>query len=89
MDSVLPLSSDISLSEEVVTQNNGVYSTRSWTTIKEPIGVWSPSNFTVEGILEHLNVTKDLSDYLWHFTRYGVVLLPVFVVMHISICLPI
>ncbi|PON34329.1 Glycoside hydrolase [Parasponia andersonii] len=69
VDSVLPLSSDISLSEEVVTQNNGVYSTRSWTTIKEPIGVWSENNFTVQGILEHLNVTKDYSDYLWYITR--------------------
>lgn len=61
----------------------------SWMWSQEPIGVWSPTSFTVEGILEHLNVTKDLSDYLWHFTRYGVVLLLVLAVMHISICLPI
>lgn len=41
----------------------------SWTTWKEPIEIWSESSFTVKGILEHLNVTKDHSDYLWHFTR--------------------
>lgn len=42
----------------------------SWNSVKEPIGVWSNSNFTFHGILEHLNVTKDRSDYLWYTTRY-------------------
>lgn len=41
----------------------------SWMTLKEPIGVWGDGNFTVQGILEHLNVTKDRSDYLWYITR--------------------
>lgn len=41
----------------------------SWMTLKEPIGVWG-DNFTVQGIWEHLNVTKDRSDYLWYITRY-------------------
>ena len=39
-------------------------------TMEEPTGIWSENNFTVPGILEHLNVTKDHSDYLWHLTRY-------------------
>lgn len=42
---------------------------KTWMTVKEPIGVWSENNFTVQGILEHLNVTKDTSDYLWRMTR--------------------
>lgn len=41
----------------------------SWMTFKEPIGVWGDDNFTLTGILEHLNVTKDRSDYLWYTTR--------------------
>lgn len=41
----------------------------SWMTFKEPIGVWGDDNFTLKGILEHLNVTKDRSDYLWYITR--------------------
>ncbi|KAL2506415.1 Beta-galactosidase 9 [Abeliophyllum distichum] len=41
----------------------------TWNSVKEPIGVWSNSNFTFQGILEHLNVTKDRSDYLWYSTR--------------------
>ncbi|KAK9072448.1 hypothetical protein SSX86_008882 [Deinandra increscens subsp. villosa] len=41
----------------------------SWMTLKEPIGAWGDDSFTVQGILEHLNVTKDQSDYLWYITR--------------------
>ncbi|XP_010274045.1 PREDICTED: beta-galactosidase 9 isoform X2 [Nelumbo nucifera] len=42
---------------------------KAWKTIKEPIGAWGERNFTVQGLLEHLNVTKDTSDYLWYITR--------------------
>ncbi|XP_057766259.1 beta-galactosidase 9 isoform X2 [Salvia miltiorrhiza] len=45
------------------------YISKTWEIFKEPIGVWSASNFTYQGILEHLNVTKDKSDYLWYTTR--------------------
>ncbi|KAH6832659.1 beta galactosidase 9 [Perilla frutescens var. hirtella] len=45
------------------------YISKTWEFVKEPIGVWSASNFTYQGILEHLNVTKDKSDYLWYATR--------------------
>ncbi|XP_031496942.1 beta-galactosidase 9 isoform X2 [Nymphaea colorata] len=41
----------------------------SWQAFHEPIGVWSPENFTMHGVLEHLNITKDSSDYLWYITR--------------------
>ncbi|KAM7271815.1 hypothetical protein ACFE04_031029 [Oxalis oulophora] len=42
---------------------------KSWMTIKETTGIWSQNNFTEQGIWEHLNVTKDWSDYLWLKTR--------------------
>ncbi|KAL7177213.1 hypothetical protein ACSBR2_030533 [Camellia fascicularis] len=45
------------------------YIAKTWLTVKEPIGAWGEDNFTVQGILEHLNVTKDRSDYLWYTTR--------------------
>ncbi|XP_024031423.1 beta-galactosidase 9 isoform X1 [Morus notabilis] len=69
VESSLPFSSDVSLNQQFSTENNGFHVTKSWMTIKEPIGVWSENNFTIEGILEHLNVTKDYSDYLWYITR--------------------
>lgn len=65
-----PLYSGISSQQQFITKNDDLFITKSWMTVKEPIGVWSENNFTVQGILEHLNVTKDQSDYLWHITRY-------------------
>ncbi|KAG0489399.1 hypothetical protein HPP92_008210 [Vanilla planifolia] len=41
-------------------------------TFIEPIGIWNENSFTSEQILEHLNVTKDASDYLWYITRVNV-----------------
>ncbi|KAL5542687.1 hypothetical protein UlMin_010397 [Ulmus minor] len=68
----LPLSSNLSLNHQFMIENDVSYVTKSWLTIKEPIGVWGDDNFTVQGILEHLNVTKDYSDYLWYKTRIHV-----------------
>lgn len=45
------------------------YLSSNWWTSKEPIGTWGDDNFSAQGILEHLNVTKDNSDYLWYTTR--------------------
>ncbi|KAG9447906.1 hypothetical protein H6P81_014034 [Aristolochia fimbriata] len=45
---------------------------KDWMTLQEPVGEWGRSNFTASGLLEHLNVTKDTSDYLWCITRFFV-----------------
>uniref|UniRef100_A0A0E0MLX9 Beta-galactosidase n=1 Tax=Oryza punctata TaxID=4537 RepID=A0A0E0MLX9_ORYPU len=50
----------------------GPYLTSTWWTSKETIGTWGGNNFAVQGILEHLNVTKDISDYLWYTTRVNI-----------------
>ncbi|KAG7028750.1 Beta-galactosidase 9 [Cucurbita argyrosperma subsp. argyrosperma] len=67
-----PFSSNISLKLHSMGQNDLSTSFSSWMTVKEPVGIWSDKSFTVKGILEHLNVTKDSSDYLWYFTRIHV-----------------
>ncbi|KAJ6740626.1 BETA-GALACTOSIDASE 10 [Salix purpurea] len=66
---VLPLFSNSSVPARFIVQNEDSPQSTSWMTAKEPISLWSEENFTVKGILEHLNVTKDESDYLWYFTR--------------------
>uniref|UniRef100_A0A9I9CNR8 Beta-galactosidase n=1 Tax=Cucumis melo TaxID=3656 RepID=A0A9I9CNR8_CUCME len=66
-----PLSANVSLKLHPADQNELSIIANSWMTVKEPIGIWSDQNFTVKGILEHLNVTKDRSDYLWYLTRKG------------------
>ncbi|XP_020590141.1 beta-galactosidase 15 isoform X2 [Phalaenopsis equestris] len=44
----------------------------TWMAFDEPIGIWSNNCFTEHKFLEHLNVTKDVSDYLWYITRINV-----------------
>ncbi|KAL2923335.1 Beta-galactosidase 9 [Bienertia sinuspersici] len=64
-----PLLSNASALQNVLHQDGASYISEHWVTVDEPVGLWSDHNFTVPGILEHLNVTKDFSDYLWYFTR--------------------
>ncbi|KAK8928579.1 Beta-galactosidase 15 [Platanthera zijinensis] len=54
----------------LATEDFGLSTT--WMTIDEPIGIWSNSCFIAKQVLEHLNVTKDASDYLWYITRINV-----------------
>lgn len=69
VDLDLPLLAHFSAQKQSTIHNGVSYISKSWMTVKEPIGVWSENIFTVQGILEHLNVTKDHSDYLWYITR--------------------
>lgn len=48
------------------------YLSTTWWTFKEPVGIWGEGIFTAQGILEHLNVTKDISDYLSYTTRVNI-----------------
>ncbi|KAJ3671896.1 hypothetical protein LUZ60_007975 [Juncus effusus] len=48
------------------------YISNNWMSYKEQIGAWGENSFTNQGILEHLNVTKDISDYLWYITRFNI-----------------
>lgn len=57
---------------ELLLQNEGFFISNTWMTLKESIGAWEDNSFTAYGILEHLNVTKDTSDYLWYITRVNV-----------------
>lgn len=70
VESDLSLFHNISVTQPSMVQNKISQLPKTWMTLKESISVWSENNFTIQGILEHLNVTKDQSDYLWHFTRY-------------------
>ncbi|GLT61015.1 hypothetical protein SLA2020_337510 [Shorea laevis] len=64
-----PFSQMISMPQDMMTSREVSPVSKSWMTVDEPIGIWSNNSFTVQGISEHLNVTKDNSDYLWYITR--------------------
>ncbi|VAI30164.1 unnamed protein product [Triticum turgidum subsp. durum] len=51
---------------------DGSYFSSTWWTSKEIIGTWGGESFAAQGILEHLNVTKDTSDYLWYTTSVNI-----------------
>ncbi|EMS56907.1 Beta-galactosidase 15 [Triticum urartu] len=51
---------------------DGSYFSSTWWTSKEIIGTWGGESFATQGILEHLNVTKDTSDYLWYTTSVNI-----------------
>ncbi|XP_031253021.1 beta-galactosidase 9 isoform X2 [Pistacia vera] len=65
----LPHSQDVTIPQTISAHSEVSFVSKSWMTVKEPISLWSENNFTIQGILEHLNVTKDSSDYLWYLTR--------------------
>lgn len=69
VDSARPPLGSMSILQKDMSQDNVSYISKSWMALKEPIGIWGEDNFTFQGLLEHLNVTKDRSDYLWLKTR--------------------
>lgn len=40
-----------------------------WEVFKERAGVWGVADFTIKGFVDHINTTKDSTDYLWYTTR--------------------
>ncbi|GLT97752.1 hypothetical protein SLE2022_153010 [Rubroshorea leprosula] len=64
-----PFSQKISMPQDMMSPREVSPLSKSWMTVDEPIDIWSNNSFTVQGILEHLKVTKDISDYLWYITR--------------------
>ncbi|KAE9604191.1 putative beta-galactosidase [Lupinus albus] len=39
-----------------------------WSVFKENTGIWGNGDFVQNGFVDHVNTTKDISDYLWHTT---------------------
>lgn len=40
-----------------------------WDVFKAMTGIWGEANFVKSGLADHLNTTKDTTDYLWYTTR--------------------
>ncbi|KAI3454272.1 hypothetical protein Pfo_010935 [Paulownia fortunei] len=39
-----------------------------WDVFKEKAGIWGAADFTKNGLVDHINTTKDTTDYLWYTT---------------------
>lgn len=44
-----------------------------WETFMEKAGVWGKADFVTNGFVDHINTTKDSTDYLWYTTRLDLV----------------
>lgn len=40
-----------------------------WDVFQEKAGIWSTADFKKNGLVDHINTTKDTTDYLWYTTR--------------------
>lgn len=40
-----------------------------WEVFKEIAGIWGEPDFVKSGLVDHINTTKDTTDYLWYTTR--------------------
>lgn len=45
------------------------YKGPQWDVFRERAGVWDAADFTKNGLVDHINTTKDTTDYLWYTTR--------------------
>lgn len=43
-----------------------------WEVFVEKAGIWGKADFVKSGFVDHLNTTKDTTDYLWYTTRLNV-----------------
>lgn len=41
-----------------------------WDVFTEKAGIWGNADFSMNGFVDHLNATKDSTDYLWYTTRF-------------------
>ncbi|KAK3162620.1 hypothetical protein QOZ80_1BG0091660 [Eleusine coracana subsp. coracana] len=43
-----------------------------WSIFREKTGIWGKSDFIQNGFVDHINTTKDSTDYLWYTTSFSV-----------------
>ena len=42
----------------------------AWSWVSEPVGISKSNAFNASGLLEQINTTADVTDYLWYSIRY-------------------
>jgi hypothetical protein len=55
---------------EKLQQSDKGQKTFKWDVWKENPGIWGKADFVINGFVDHINTTKDTTDYLWHTTRF-------------------
>ncbi|CAA0820988.1 Beta-galactosidase 10 [Striga hermonthica] len=61
----------IDLQPSAMPPSNGLKGLQ-WDVFTEKAGIWGASDFTKYGLVDHINSTKDTTDYLWYTTSLNV-----------------
>ncbi|KAG8388475.1 hypothetical protein BUALT_Bualt02G0129600 [Buddleja alternifolia] len=56
------------LQPSTTSPNKGI----KWDVFEEKAGIWGTADFTKNGLVDHINSTKDTTDYLWYMTSLHV-----------------
>ncbi|CAJ2641459.1 unnamed protein product [Trifolium pratense] len=62
----------IAMIPEKLQQSDKGQKTFKWDVWKENPGIWGKADFVINGFVDHINTTKDTTDYLWHTTSISV-----------------
>ncbi|XP_045822124.1 beta-galactosidase 10-like [Trifolium pratense] len=62
----------IAMIPEKLQQSDKGQKTFKWDVWKENPGIWGKPDFVINGFVDHINTTKDTTDYLWHTTSPSV-----------------
>jgi hypothetical protein len=57
------------LQPTMASPNKGVKALK-WEVFVETAGIWGEADFIKNGFVDHINTTKDTTDYLWYTTRF-------------------
>ncbi|AES72931.1 beta-galactosidase [Medicago truncatula] len=58
----------VAMIPEHLQQSDKGQKTLKWDVFKENPGIWGKADFVKNGFVDHINTTKDTTDYLWHTT---------------------
>ncbi|KAJ4747788.1 Beta-galactosidase [Rhynchospora pubera] len=47
-------------------------SSEGWSVFKEKVGIWGNPDFVKSELVDHINTTKDSTDYLWYTTSFDI-----------------
>lgn len=66
----LQVGSQTSVVEMIPTDLQQDFKGPQWDVFTEKAGIWDAADFTQNGLVDHINTTKDTTDYLWYTTRF-------------------
>ncbi|KAJ3678016.1 hypothetical protein LUZ60_001819 [Juncus effusus] len=55
---------------EMVPENLQI--SESWSIFQEKVGIWGKPDFVKNELVDHINTTKDTTDYLWYTTSFSI-----------------